>query len=213
MRKTSPATASKTQGPQPATSVAHSAAGAVRSCAARREHADGETRSREADHRGPAARQTSPGHALMSYTQLLPASGPPASASSFPRTLGGIPRRVQSYSPHKASGRLDCGIPVLWGANLYWATLLFRVAEASAACGLLQGRPGSAPLLAAIATGSGSQGIVFWHPVCGPGADLVGQAGSRHKASAACGLLQGRPGSASRLAAIRCWLGFAGDCP
>ena len=128
MRKTSPATASKTQGPQPATSVAHSAAGAVRSCAARREHADGKTRSREADHRGPAARQTSPGHALMSYTQLLPASGPPASASSFPRTLGGIPRRVQSYSPHKASGRLDCGIPVLWGANLYWATMLFHVA-------------------------------------------------------------------------------------
>ena len=84
--------------------------------------------------------------------------------------------------------------------------------EASAECGLLQGRPGPAFRPAALAAGSGSQGIVLRHPVCEPGSFRVGQAGSGHEASAACGLLQGRHGSASLLAAIRCWLGFAGDC-
>ena len=40
--------------------------------------------ARAAAHRDVAAKETSPGHAPMSHTQLLPASGPPASASRFP---------------------------------------------------------------------------------------------------------------------------------
>ena len=49
---------------------------------------------------------------------------------------------------------------------------------ALAECELLQGRPGSASQPAAFAGGSGLQGIVPRHPVLGPGASLVGQAGS-----------------------------------
>ena len=73
---------------------------------------------------------------------------------------------------------------------------------ASAACEFLQGRPGSASLPAALAAGSDPQGTVLTRPVYGPCADIIGPAGSGHVASAACGFLQGRPGSASLPAVI-----------
>ena len=49
--------------------------------------ADGANRAKAAAHRGADAEPTSPGAASMSATQLMPASGPPASARRFPARI------------------------------------------------------------------------------------------------------------------------------
>ena len=83
--------------------------------------------AREAAHRGPVAGLTSPGHAPMSHTQLLLASGAPASANHFPRTLAGACPSATYFRvlTHKASGHLDCGKhpQILRGGNLNWDTI------------------------------------------------------------------------------------------
>jgi hypothetical protein len=55
--------------------------------------ADGANRAKAAAHRGAAAEPTSPGAASLSATQLMPASGPPASASRFPARIRPSPAK------------------------------------------------------------------------------------------------------------------------